>query len=244
MSRRTRVHVGRSSPLEKLENDSLQADSYAFRFLPLLLILFAGSGCSALIYEIVWYQLLQFVIGSTAISLGVLLATFMGGLCLGSIALPRISAIRRHHPLRVYAVIEMGIGICGILVLFGMPLVSRIYVAAVGHGLPAILLRADDLLGLSAATNDPDGRIAAGHCAVDQDNSAGSFLAGPLVRCEHRRSRVRLPVGRVLSAASLRHGDGHVCCRGDQCCCGVESVSVWRCEGLGLRRMTRRKGGL
>ncbi len=25
------------------------------RFLPLLLILFAGSGCSALIYEIVWY---------------------------------------------------------------------------------------------------------------------------------------------------------------------------------------------
>jgi spermidine synthase len=36
----------------------------------------------------------------------------------------------------------MGIGICGILVLFGMPLVDRVYVAAVGHGLPAMLLRA------------------------------------------------------------------------------------------------------
>ena len=59
------------------------------RFLPALLILFAGSGCAALIYEIVWYQLLQLVIGSTAVSLGVLLATFMGGLCLGSLALPR-----------------------------------------------------------------------------------------------------------------------------------------------------------
>jgi hypothetical protein len=29
------------------------------RFHPALLLLFAGSGCSALIYEIVWYQLLQ-----------------------------------------------------------------------------------------------------------------------------------------------------------------------------------------
>jgi spermidine synthase len=112
------------------------------RFLPLLLLLFAGSGCSALIYEIVWYQLLQLVIGSTAVSLAVLLATFMGGLCVGSIALPRIRSVRGRHPLRVYALVEMGIGICGILVLFGMPLVDQVYVAAVGHGLPAMLLRA------------------------------------------------------------------------------------------------------
>jgi spermidine synthase len=112
------------------------------RFLPLLLLLFAGSGCSALIYEIVWYQLLQLVIGSTVISLGVLLATFMGGLCLGSLALPRIRPLAGRHPLRVYALVEMGIGICGILVLFGMPLVDRVYVAAVGHGFPALLLRA------------------------------------------------------------------------------------------------------
>ncbi|MGA2722986.1 MAG: fused MFS/spermidine synthase [Bryobacteraceae bacterium] len=112
------------------------------RFLPLLLLLFAGSGCSALIYEIVWYQLLQLVIGSTAVSLAVLLATFMGGLCLGSMALPRILSVRRQHPLRVYALVEMGIGICGILVLFGMPLVDQVYVAAMGHGLPAMLLRA------------------------------------------------------------------------------------------------------
>src|ERR1022692_1585504 len=112
------------------------------RFLPLLLLLFAGSGCSALIYEIVWYQLLQLVIGSTAISLGVLLATFMGGLCLGSLALPRYLKRRQYHPLRVYAAIEVGIGICAILVRILMPLVDWIYVAAVGHGLSAILLRA------------------------------------------------------------------------------------------------------
>src|ERR1019366_5305465 len=73
----------------------------ARRHLPLLLLLFAGSGCSALIYEIVWYQLLQLVIGSSAVSLGVLLATFMGGLCLGSLLLPRLK-LGGQHPLRVY----------------------------------------------------------------------------------------------------------------------------------------------
>ena len=109
---------------------------------PLLAVLFAGSGCAALIYEIIWYQLLEFVIGSTTVSLGVLLATFMGGLCIGSIALPRISGLRRYHPLRVFAAIEAGIGLCGLLVWWGMPVVDRFYLAVVGYGLPAILLRA------------------------------------------------------------------------------------------------------
>jgi spermidine synthase len=110
------------------------------RLLPLLLILFVGSGCSALIYEIVWFQLLQLVIGSSAVSLGVLLGTFMGGMCLGSLLLPRVISAHRH-PLRVYALLELGIGVFGLLILFGMPSVDRLYVASVGHGLPGILLR-------------------------------------------------------------------------------------------------------
>ena len=47
------------------------------RFLPVLLLLFAASGCSALIYEIVWYQLLQLAIGSSAVSLAVVLACLL-----------------------------------------------------------------------------------------------------------------------------------------------------------------------
>src|SRR6266478_6264489 len=82
---------------------------------PLLLLLFTGSGCAALIYEIVWCQLLQLVIGSSAVSLGVLLGTFMGGMCLGSIALPRFVS-PRFHPLRVYALLELGLGIFGLAV--------------------------------------------------------------------------------------------------------------------------------
>src|SRR5260221_5144192 len=105
----------------------------ASRFLPLLLLLFVGSGCAALIYEIVWLQLLQLVIGSSGVSLAVLLGTFMGGMCLGSLLLPRwIDA--RQHPLRVYAILELGTGLFGIFVLFGLPAIQQLYLAGMGHG--------------------------------------------------------------------------------------------------------------
>jgi spermidine synthase len=108
--------------------------------LPFLLLLFFGSGCAALIYEIVWFQMLQLVIGSSAVSLGVLVGTYMGGMCLGSVVLPRIISAARH-PLRVYALLESGIGLLGILILFGLPVAARIYSAHVGSGLTGILLR-------------------------------------------------------------------------------------------------------
>lgn len=111
------------------------------RRLPLLLLLLGASGCAALVYEIVWYHLLQLAIGSTAVSLGFLLAAFMGGLSAGSVALPRL-APRSWHPLRLYAAIELGIAALGLLVLAGLPLVDRVYVAGVEHGLPGMLLRA------------------------------------------------------------------------------------------------------
>src|SRR5258706_11517594 len=111
------------------------------RFLPALFFLFIGSGCAALIYEIVWFQLLQLVIGSSAISLGILLGTFMGGMCLGSLALPRMISARRH-PLQVYAALEAGIGVFALLILFGMPLVGGLYTAWAGSGVTGIILRA------------------------------------------------------------------------------------------------------
>jgi spermidine synthase len=110
------------------------------RFLPALFLLFIGSGCAALIYEIVWFQLLQLVIGSSAISLGILLGTFMGGMCLGSLLLPRLIP-QREHPLRVYAMLEAGIGVLGVLILVGMPLIGGIYTAWAGEGIAGIVFR-------------------------------------------------------------------------------------------------------
>jgi spermidine synthase len=113
--------------------------------MPVLFLLFVGSGAAALIYEIVWFQLLELFIGSSAVSIGVLLGTFMGGMCLGSLLLARVISPRRH-PLLVYAGLELGIGACGLLLLFVLPLVGRVYIAWGGDGLAGFLFR-----GLAAA---------------------------------------------------------------------------------------------
>src|SRR5437660_8875873 len=110
------------------------------RYLPALLALFVGSGCAALIYEIVWFQLLELVIGSSVVSMGVLLGTFMGGMCLGSILLPRVIAAD-WHPLRVYAGLELGIGAIALMLLVGMPFVGGAYTAWAGSGIVGILMR-------------------------------------------------------------------------------------------------------
>lgn len=110
------------------------------RFLPLLLILFMGSGCAALIYEVVWFQLLELVIGTSTISLGILLGTFMGGMCIGSLLLPRVVPAR-HHPLRVYAAIELSIAAIGLLILYGMPWIGGLYTSWAASGIASILFR-------------------------------------------------------------------------------------------------------
>ena len=112
----------------------------ASRLLIVLLVLFAGSGCSALIYEIVWFQLLQLAIGSTTVSMGFLLASFMGGLCIGSVGFSRLK-LQQYHPLRIYAALEAGIAICGLLVLACLPFLDRIYIAGADHGVPGLITR-------------------------------------------------------------------------------------------------------
>ncbi|HMJ53920.1 MAG TPA: fused MFS/spermidine synthase [Polyangiaceae bacterium] len=105
-----------------------------------LLLLFVASGCAALIYEIVWFHLLRLVIGASALSLGILLASFMGGMFLGSLLLARIVP-RTAEPLRVYGLIEIGIGAFGIALPFLLPGVRAIYFGLFGHGLAGIALR-------------------------------------------------------------------------------------------------------
>ena len=110
------------------------------RLLPLVVLLFIGSGCAALIYEIAWFPLLSLISGSSAVSLGVLLGTFMGGMCIGSLYLSRFVS-RRQHPLRVYALLELGIAGFGLLVLWGLPYAGGLYFAIALHGTADLLVR-------------------------------------------------------------------------------------------------------
>src|SRR5205823_8935278 len=93
-----------------------------------------------LIYEIVWFQLLELVIGSSTVSLGILLGTFMGGMCLGSLLFPRLIS-RMYHPLRVYALLELTIGVIGLAILFAMPAVAGAYTAWAGSGFFGLVIR-------------------------------------------------------------------------------------------------------
>jgi spermidine synthase len=109
--------------------------------LPILVLLFVGSGCAALIYEVVWLQLLSLIIGSSAISMGVILGTFMGGMCLGSLLLSKYVS-RAEHPMRVFAFLELGIGAFGILIPLLLPHVGGFYTTIGGSGMFGLATRA------------------------------------------------------------------------------------------------------
>ena len=112
------------------------------RFLPALLLLFVGSGCAALIYEVVWFQLLQLVIGSSAVSMGVLLGTFMGGMCLGSFLLPRYVGRAAPSAARSTPTWSWASPCRRCVILFGMPLLNSVYVSVSGGaGVFGIVMR-------------------------------------------------------------------------------------------------------
>ncbi len=104
----------------------------------LILALFVGSGCAALMYEVVWFQLLSLVIGASGVSLAILLAMFMGGMCLGSLAWPKL-AVRQWHPLKVYAALELGIAVCGLIVLVVLPRIGSVYWSLASYGMSGIV---------------------------------------------------------------------------------------------------------
>jgi spermidine synthase len=88
--------------------------------------LFFLSGVSSLIYELAWQRLLTLVFGVSTLSVGAVLAGFLGGLALGSLLFGRL-ADRTRHPLRVYACFEVGVGVIGLLVPPGFAALSAIY---------------------------------------------------------------------------------------------------------------------
>ena len=75
--------------------------------------LFFFSGACALIYQITWMRLFRLVMGNTVFTSATVLTAFMAGLALGSWLAGRL-ADRTGRPLRVYAWLEVFIGLCGL----------------------------------------------------------------------------------------------------------------------------------
>lgn len=82
-----------------------------------ILLCFFASGFSGLVYQVIWVRELVLVFGATTFAVSTVLTAFMGGLALGSFYFGHHSE-RVKRPLRLYAILEIGIGIYGLAVPF------------------------------------------------------------------------------------------------------------------------------
>lgn len=74
------------------------------------------SGFAALIYEVVWTQLLTLLFGSSAYSFSIMLAAFFLGLGIGGyVAGKNIDKIK--DAIKIFSYLEMGIGLSGLIIL-------------------------------------------------------------------------------------------------------------------------------
>lgn len=93
-----------------------------------LLGLFFLSGACGLVYEVAWMRMLTLVFGATAFATSTILASFFGGLALGSLLFGRM-VDRGGRPLRIYAVLEVGIGASALLMPFVLAGLNDVYVS-------------------------------------------------------------------------------------------------------------------
>lgn len=106
---------------------------------PLVILIFFISGVAALAYEVTWTRQLAQIFGVTTFAVSTVLATYMGGLALGSYLFGRWID-RSENPLRIYAWLEIGIGLYALLVPMLFAALEPAYVALRRADLPYGLL--------------------------------------------------------------------------------------------------------
>ena len=97
----------------------------------IILMAFVLSGMTALIYEVTWIRPLQLIFGMTIYAISTMLATFMFGFAFGSYAFRNI-ADNIKNPARLFAGLELGIGLYGLIILKLFSLLSKVYLNLLG----------------------------------------------------------------------------------------------------------------
>ncbi len=98
----------------------------------LILVFFFLTGLTGLAYELVWIRLLILAFGSTQFAVTTVLVVFMAGLALGSLIFGRI-ADRTSSPLKLYAVIEVALGVYCVLSPAIFTAIKGAYLVLGGH---------------------------------------------------------------------------------------------------------------
>ena len=102
------------------------------------LALFFCSGLSGLIYEVLWSRRLGLTFGHSTLAVSTVVTAYMGGLALGSWWGGRWADRRQGDPgayLRVYALLELFIGVWGALSLVLLGWVEKLYLSAAAQGI-------------------------------------------------------------------------------------------------------------
>ena len=146
--------------------------------LALLMFASVGSGCAALLNQILWTRILSLVFGSTIESVSVVTAIFMAGLALGSAVAP--SLVRERGvaaTVSLYTKIELAMGISGMLLAFALPALesarARLGAFPVWAIAIALLLVPTTLMGTTLV-------IQAHALSAGQDGSRSSRSSGLL----------------------------------------------------------------
>ena len=93
----------------------------------ILLLIFLLSGMSALIYQIIWARMFSFVFGVTTFAISTVLSAFMAGLSLGSLYFGK-RVDKHENPLRLFAKLEIFIGMYAIAFPFILSQLNNVYV--------------------------------------------------------------------------------------------------------------------
>ncbi len=97
----------------------------------LLLFVFSLSGASALIFETLWFHGAGIALGNSVWASSLVLAAFMAGLALGN-ALALRGVQRWQRPIRLYALLEIAIGLIGLALVYGLPLQAHVLAPFLG----------------------------------------------------------------------------------------------------------------
>lgn len=97
----------------------------------IVLACFFLSGVAGLVYETAWTHELALVFGTSEPAIAAVLAAYMAGLALGA-AMAARWVDRVRSPLRLYALIELGIGLAALAVPFGLAAARRVQILLLG----------------------------------------------------------------------------------------------------------------
>ncbi len=118
---------GEGEGMESRTGADLESQREARQIIAAVLLCFYFSGATGLIYEVLWTRLLGLVFGHTVFAITTVLAAFMAGLGLGSYLFGKI-ADRHLHPLRLYGLLEIGIGIYALLTPLLLSKAEAVYI--------------------------------------------------------------------------------------------------------------------